>query len=244
MKNLTLKQTRACARLLRLVSKVLTWALQGFNLVAPGPSRDYIGLLDRLTLVLKTRGPTEFLKFIKGVRTCLLAYLSGKPVVVAGVKSTKKGIPLILGPFIERLSRSEVPTGMLQLLNTILYSTRALKLGRSPDISPLTDPASGGVSIDGKYLRSFWKELGYLPSQKTPKALRFTSYHLTTKSGPNGHALFGSLRDLYILPESLLESIMFLGGQVIKERIEVLLRRRDLLSKILPTHGTKYRKVV
>lgn len=153
--NANLKQTRAIARLLRLVSKVLTWALQGFNLVAPGPSRDYQNLLDRFTLVLKTRGPTEFLKFIKGVRTGLLAYLSGKPVRVDGVSSTKSGIPLILGPFIKRISGSEVPTGMLQLLNTILFSTRALKLGRFPDITPLTDPASGGVSIDGQYLKSF-----------------------------------------------------------------------------------------
>lgn len=86
--------------------------------------------------------------------------------------------------------------------------------------------------------------MGYLPSQKVPKSLRFTSYHLTTKAGPNGHALFGSLRDLYILPESLLESIKYLGGEVITNRLEVLLRCRDLLMKILPVLGSRYRKVV
>lgn len=66
-----------------------------------------------------------------------------------------------------------------------------------------------------------------------PKRLRFRSYHFTTKSGPNGHALGHYLDDLEGLPPSLESSIHVVGGEILAERMKVLRRN----SKALRANG-------
>lgn len=75
-----------------------------------------------------------------------------------------------------------------------------------------------------------------------PKGLEFKRYHFTTKSGPNGHALFTSLLSLYTLPNKLVESIGLLGGKLLRDRIGLLLRLRDVVSAVFPEFVTS-RKV-
>lgn len=83
--------------------------------------------------------------------------------------------------------------------------------------------------MDGRHLKSFWRELGYSPSQRVPDRVRWKRFHLTTKSGPNGHALGMSLRDLVSLPTSLIESIKIVGGESISQKIQLLRSNLDIV---------------
>lgn len=147
-------------------------------------------------------------------------YLSGNPERVPKLAITKDGIPECLGSLIIMIRRSESPEckSTLALLNTILFCTRALSIGRRPDISPIIDPIEAVFPFDlieniGKYAVSFFRDLGYrLSYRQVPKPLVFKKFHLTTKAGPNGQALWSSLTDFYSLPESLKESICQMGG--------------------------------
>lgn len=238
-----MKRINSIQKLFSILPKVLCWIRAGFNLPGVRPSGEFEFLLRKLELVSKTRGQVYALQYMKDVRLVLMSYLSGSPCRVPGVRSTKDGIPLILGPLVDNIRRGASPA-TLQMLTTILYSTRALSTGRQPDITPIISPHSVTVADDfGKYAKSFWKELGYLPSQQVPKSLLFKRYHLTTKQGPNGQALWSSLKDLYSLPESLLESICALGGELITERIEVLFKMKPILAQMFPVDGTRYRKI-
>jgi len=74
-------------------------------------------------------------------------------------------------------------------------------------------------------------ELGYPRHAATviPKSLEWKSYHQTSKSGPQGQALYSSLIDLQVLPESLIESIKCLGGPKLTENINTV---QELLKTV------------
>lgn len=163
------------------------------------------------------------------MRTGLLAYLSGKPVRLKGVKTTRDGLPSILGSLIPHIRREASPD-FLRMLTTILWSSRALSLGKSPDISPITlGPKCGYPSGLGRYARDFWRTIDYNPSRSyVPRSLRFSQFHMTTKQGPNGHALWTCLKDLYTLPDSLVSELKYLGGTKFSSKVDNLMKLKDL----------------
>jgi hypothetical protein len=62
-----------------------------------------------------------------------------------------------------------------------------------------------------------------------PKSIRFKEFHMTSKSGPQGHALWSSYLDVLCLPDDLKNSINIVGG----EKLERLMPKFcDLLSQI------------
>lgn len=69
-------------------------------------------------------------------------------------------------------------------------------------MTSITNACESSIVFDGRYLKSFWRELGYSPSRVVPRSVLWKKFHFTTKNGPNGHALGTSLTDLSLLPES------------------------------------------
>lgn len=133
----------------RVTLRVVTWIFQAFNLKISGSIKDYKDLILRFDSLLKNRGVHKTVLYIKDVRVTLLNYLAGSPVRIKGVRTTKDGLPTILGDFIGKIRKGESPA-MLQILNTILFSTRALRLGRNPDISSIIDgPKRDPIDIGG-----------------------------------------------------------------------------------------------
>jgi hypothetical protein len=230
---------------IKKLDKVITWILEGFILPDSGSRKLYIPLLNQLERVYSTRGEAGLISYTKSLRTSLLNYLSGNLVKVKGVRITKDGIPRVLVPLILESSYGKFPASRLQIILTILFSTRGLKLGRIADLTPIISPGETLPENIGKYSHSFWKELGYRSNtQKVPRSLNFKSYHFTTKAGPNGHALAKSLCDLYSLPIDLIESIKIVGGKVISDRIDCLLESRHTINKFMDQSEGKYRKIV
>lgn len=155
MKTKNRKRMDKTKQFILKVSRVITWVLIGFILPDSGSKVLYDPLLLQLEHVYLTRGQEGLILYVKSLRTNLLNYLSGNPAKVEGIRLTKDGIPKILEPLIRESSFGKFPAARLQIILTILYSTRALKLGKEPDTSPIT---SAGVNLPtdiGKYSVSF-----------------------------------------------------------------------------------------
>jgi hypothetical protein len=165
---------------------------------------------------------------------------------VKGIKLSKNGVPKVLEPLIKEENDPGFPA-TLQILNTILFASRALKLGTEPNTRPIEDPSKTSIPFLGKYKFQFWRDLGYRSlTGSVPGSLRFKRSHLTTKTGPNGHALWTSLADLDILYRDhidLVQDIKLVGGDKLSIQIDTLSKILPLISKIVPVKGRSIRKL-
>lgn len=221
-----------CA-LIHWLWKVCQWLTKFYYLSQPGILTDVLPLLHTLDRVLATRGPKGFVTYVKDLRRAFYGYLSGNCDSKGGVKCTSDGIPVVLGNMIPRIRRSEGATETCRLLSTILVISRCLNVGTSPSITSITSPCLRvRPSVEGK-TRKFWKELGYISSHtRVPKSVYWKNYHLTTKAGPNGHALWYSLIDFQTIDDQLWNDLIVLGGNFFSSKVTVL--RKAIEMKIVP----------
>nr|UPW42144.1 MAG: putative RNA dependent RNA polymerase [Inner Mongolia sediment mitovirus 3] len=207
----------------------------------------FLPFLHYLDRYYTNRGVSEFLNQIKRIRTAYLGYLSGNPCKVEGVRCTSDGIPVALGDLIPIIRGSETPGNFLPFLNTILWCTRALNIGKLPNFSTISEPASVQVPTEiGKDSVAFWRAIGTWPIGRLPRALAWKKYRMSTKAGPNGPALMSSLQDLYALPQSAVEAICVLGGKKFRHFVSVLKTDsvQTYLTKIFSIpEGGRYRKI-
>jgi len=138
------------------------------------------------------------IKTAKAIRLYVTRHLSGQPLIekTPGIQLTKDFLPKVIGPELLRIVRRG-DNREKRLLLTLLYSTRAITLPIQADYSTITAPyhseKSGEFELlisDMKiYVRGFFRALG-LRKLATSKSIHWKSFHQTTKSGPNGHALY------------------------------------------------------
>lgn len=191
---------------------------------------------------MRTRGIEDTVKFVKDVRNVYLGSLTGALVRVNNVPMIGRyprcfGSKLILLLEEEGYRRFIV----IRLVLTILYSTRSLSIGKVPKFDSISNPPHGDYLVDKQLVQNFWKHLGYWSKSgnpKVPRKVSFSSYHFTTKSGPNGHALWTAMDDLKILPDALFAAICLVGGVKLADRMN-LLREKVLFldlfkSKVRP----------
>jgi hypothetical protein len=231
--------------LTNLIRKLLGWYYQVFKLSNTVHPKEFDPLLNSILKIGKSRGLPFLIEYMKRVRLSLLHHLSGEypEKRVEGVRVTKEGIPVVLGPLIKYIRNKPSPA-MLQMVLTVCFSTRALNLGKDPDISTVTRPCESKIADISKYTKSFWRELGYRPSSSVPRDLLWKKFHFTTKSGPNGHALYSSTQDLFTLPPELVEDIKRIGGPELSLRMEGLITGKRVLASIgLPVEGKSFRKI-
>jgi len=156
-------------------------------------------------------------------------YLSGNPHRPKGVRCTSKGLPVCLGPLLKHIVLQDLD--FIQILTTVLFSTRALVTKARPDLTPITSPLKkGSVVPEVKYGIYFWKQLGYNPLFELSRKLRFTHFHFSTKSGPNGHALSSWWSDLQSLSLELREAISVMGGAKLRNFISTALTHATVLD--------------
>jgi hypothetical protein len=76
----------------------------------------------KLDTVLHARGPSQLIDYIKELRRLYLSYLAGKPSKSKLVKTTKDGIPIVLGDLIPQIRRGVSASNIrtTRLLTTVL----------------------------------------------------------------------------------------------------------------------------
>nr|QXN75384.1 MAG: RNA-dependent RNA polymerase [Grapevine-associated mitovirus 9] len=233
------------SNLFPLTLKVVKWILRVYNLRYPGRLDSLSALTNRLHTMSTTRGIEETVSYIKNVRTAYLNYLAGNPVSIKGVKQTRDGLPVILGDLIATLRRSPDPV-FLRLVNTILFATRALNIGRTPEISPIVRPPVKEIPNIGHFMGDFWRVLGYRHSNdRIPYSLKFRNYHMTSKSGPSGpfNAIGMAIPDFLALPFELKKAIATLGGETLKDRMNKLIDNEDFFIRRGANPSERIRKL-
>ncbi|AZT88622.1 RNA-dependent RNA polymerase [Loramyces juncicola mitovirus 1] len=216
--------------------KVVTWlSLIRSRSDQPLPLSSLVKLLEKLDLILRSRGLIYTIKYVKALRGNFLNYLSGNVVRDPISKCTKDGLPIILGDLMPHVRRGD--NQVIAFLLTILYATRTLKFQKEVDTSSITQPWKGDVTNLLMWSSSFWKELGYSPATNTPRSLRANTKYFSLKRGPNGHALTTSTIDANSLPETLITSLRWVGGD------KIWLTIRALRVKVIGEFFMKYLKV-
>lgn len=203
--------------------------------------------LGRLRRILFARGVTSVIPWVKGVRSAFLQWIAspeGSPEARRWRRKVRKS-----------LGRHVVGTGLktamrrnyLRTVLTALITTRSLVHPGSLNVLPIiSEPSWHGDSGWVKDVRGFWKELGFGRPSGTKDFQRspWTGFHLSTKGGPNGVAMWSALADLASLPGGLMVSIGHLGGEDLLNKMEVLLRNLPALGSFFPIKGGKIRKLV
>lgn len=172
-------------------------------------------IADKILNVINTRGKPEGVKYTKDLRLKF-----SKVILSMDPENFKRGeqlwLPKSLIPSIKRIQ--EVKSyPLIRLIFSVLYITRSIKV--DGDISFDTIEKGPGftgnpLSLD-EDIKSFLKDIGVNLSHigKIPKTLRFKEFHMTSKSGPNGHALWTSFRDIAALNDIQLWAIKLVAGE-------------------------------
>ena len=250
-KNKFTTHSMKITRLFNQFNDIVRWLSVGFVNQHPTTLLSELKkLTNRLTIILKNNGSLFTLKYIKECRRVLSQYLSGTKVTSQLVRLTYDGLPYMLGDIV-KLVRGIDSVATLRVLYTFLTCTRSLRLGNKPDTNVITEKSRSLTRVfdftqdNCKYLRTFWSALGYSPSRKVPKAVFWKEFHLTSKSGPTGHALKYSLHELFLLPYELVDDLTIVGGERLSTAITQLKSTsNEFRSEIVPfTTKRSYRKI-
>lgn len=221
-----------------LVSKILTLYLpkameQHGHLVGP-----YFGSLSKL---IETRGMAATVKYVKASRNCCMRTITGEPLEREDGIALKDGWPVWLSSLRCLCDTREG----LQILMTLLLVLRGVILPPVLDISPIVSPWKGSDSITEKELNHACRRLGI-----SPRGCEWKSFHMSTKSGPQGQALLMSLTELALLPQELIADIKLLGGTKLSSILDRLVEKTlgdysivDIWKTIFPPRSGSYRKI-
>lgn len=186
-------------------------------------------LAEKLFTILETRGIEETIRYSKSMRSNLFNAVSKLPALAEVRKLPRKELPKSI-LWLRKVDESLVYP-YIRLILTTCYLTRTLRLPEDLKTDTITDgPISRYPSDIGRFSRDFWKDLGHKHVNAcVPSRVSFSQFHLTTKRGPNGHALWTSIVDFLSLPDSLIESIKVVGGRKLTKRINYMNKYKELL---------------
>jgi len=140
------------------------------------------------------------------------------------------------------------PRNIFCCVLTALTTTRALEYPVSLSTDPITSPFTGvtGFRPSSKVVRDFWKEFGVgKPSHsKDLDRASWKKFHISTKSGPNGSALWSALADLGCLLGTLRASTRQVGGEELHRKMELNLRHYHRFVDYFPCQGRLFRRLV
>jgi hypothetical protein len=199
-------------------------------------------LANTLENLIQTRGKEEGIRIAKTMRLFIFRILADEFKGIGLIENlASTDIPRTYKQLLVELQDNHTDLDYIRLILTIFYSTRSLNIKPKVQLSTIEEAYKGTkdlssdtfVAYINRKARAFWRlVLGRERWEVKPfNALYFKQYHLTTKAGPNGHALWRSIDDFKVLPDSLKESLGILGGPKIKTAFKVL---SSCLDKVQP----------
>lgn len=174
----------------------------------------------KLTEIWATRGKTFTIMYLKKSRLCVTRFISGEPISFLDGVATKSGWPLWLTAQKQLIESAEG----IKVLLTLLTVLRDLHLPAKLETGPITENSNyvyPNVSR-AEHIR-ICKELGI-----SKKKVEWSRYHMSTKKGPNGQAIWTSLYDLDALPSKLIDDIRSMAGSPLGRHIDAILKPNSL----------------
>jgi hypothetical protein len=199
------------------------------------------GQAQKIFKIFTSRGSKEAIRYCKE-RRALIFYLLSKNNKL-DFSSDFSRIPKDLKDLVRNKDELTVP--FLKLLLTVYSISRAFRTKAEPSYETITGPSE---MKEYPFVESdfdqFWYSIGYSKKLKPNNSLRFRNYHKTTNAGPNGHALWYCISDLYSLPENVINDIVTLAGDKLGRYISLLRKHLPYISRIVPIIKGKIRKLI
>lgn len=164
---------------------------------------------------VKSEGSANAVARLKAVRLHVTRYLSGHPLMepaFPGMAINRRGLPRQLGPLQQLLSGDVWDK---RLLLTVLSVSRGISFRGKVSIQDIVNPP---VTSTDWLIPEYMSAIERL-NWRMDKPEDFSSAHLTTKSGPNGQAMMGSIHDAKLITSSMEDDLRILGGQSLIDRI-------------------------
>lgn len=176
------------------------------------------------------RGGRKTIAEAKLLRLCFTRFIAGSPITAkeAGIYLDSRGLPSKKYPrLVDLCNRGD--SDSLRSLLTILTVTRNIRLPVVLNTKPITDTWSGSIPNNWETLKS--PILNRLGASK--RACRWSSFHVSGKSGPNGQAIMSSMMDLAALEphQDYLEALKNWAGPALGNRIDALYDYADFTPK-------------
>lgn len=201
-------------------------------------------LLDKFFRILRTRGKTQAIKYCKELRGSLIKTISQCSYQMLLSKDQLENISFHRDL---KFLKKYIPTKgypLIRLILSTLYISRILRGDGIPSFSSieLGPEFSGTPDSLKKMMKPFLSRLGLNPNYFGSKSrqLNFKDFHMTSKSGPNGHALWSSYKDLKVLKSSkIYESLVYLGGESFGKHMSNYLELIPYIEDILRSRDEK-----
>lgn len=142
--------------------------------------------------------------------------MTGRPLKTIPDVRIVDGWPLWLFPLRDLSTTTEGRRALLTVLGVLrCFATKPIL-----DLESIETPYGGSYTICNRYeFHTVVKNRLFLERRDC----LWTSYHQTSSGGPSGHALYGSLIELALLPTQLVDDIKLLGGEKLGLEIDAVL---------------------
>lgn len=157
---------------------------------------------------LSSQGNLNTVKRVKGIRLHVTRFLCGQPLLISahpGIGLNQLGLPKSLGPILPLITEGDIWDKRFVL--TMLSISRAIPCRGTVSTADITSP---GVVIPSDVINHIERCL--LALRWKIDRPQWSSYHYSTKSGPNGQAMVGAVYDAFHLSETDLKHLEILSG--------------------------------
>nr|QIR30225.1 RNA-dependent RNA polymerase [Plasmopara viticola lesion associated mitovirus 1] len=174
--------------------------------------------------MVRDRGLKSTLQYFKCCRLAFTKHMSGCPIyTMEGVKLDSRGLPSWM-----KLPNRELLPEETRVILSLLALGRSFTTPPSLDVQPIISKWGGALPfITKRELLHIFRCLGIRRWEWT-----WGGYHFSTKSGPNGQAMAGSMADIMALPEELKSCLDLVSGGFLSEAFAYLSQGSGALVKL------------
>nr|QIR30226.1 RNA-dependent RNA polymerase [Plasmopara viticola lesion associated mitovirus 2] len=178
----------------------------------------------RFEKMVNDRGLKTTLQYFKNCRLAFTKHIADCPIyTVEGVELDSRGLPKWM-----KLPKRELNPNEVRVILSLLALGRSFTTTPSLDVQPIVSKWGGALPfLSRRELLHIFRCLGIRRWEWT-----WNGYHFSTKSGPNGQAMAGSMADLMALPDELKKYLTLIGGDYIEQAFDYLSQGAGALVKL------------
>lgn len=196
-------------------------------------------MVNHVNNLVKHHGIVHTVNILKAYQLHITRHLAGHPLLKSKVRIglSKDGLPKILGATALELIRAR-HLGFIRMVLSLLSVHRMVPGDGTLDVSSIVAPSTRvtGNSHWTNYIKFVHQ---FVVGRGLNRfGIQWNDPHMTTKAGPNGHALGTSLIDLAMLPQEIINDVVTLGGSYLRSYIFYMIKILPSVCPTIPESGT------
>lgn len=235
---------------LRIFIELLRWLAKCLTLSSNQETLRALKVADKILTVYASRGKSSAVLYCKDLRSKFQKFILNLRLSEEGGFKGSFDLPKSLKTVCKSIYNNQENYPFIRLIYSVLYITRFIRTEIKVDYKNITRPSYvhrhglyRDFSVKNTY--NFLVSLGVNPKSlnRHPKFLEFKEFHMSSKSGPNGHALWTSYIDAHLLEGTTLEAIATIGGDTIYKKILEFRQLYSIIPHFFGPLGLKPEKI-